>query len=339
MNRIFFILVFITLGLSSLYAQDSFETFTGDVIKKGDVLKIGSLSSIYSPYLFIREKANKEGKDEYLNIKENLAFSDVVVREIIQPENSMLFGSDNTIILAYNTALDKEYVIGIDNAIARGEIIDSYVDHTYDNAVFLSDDLLLACCIRVNGLAVDDRMVLLFIKINDKDLYDKCKKDEFEFQAVKGKYKQLLQTMVENFDFSSTYYIKNKLEIGKYDFGKNAYPLTYIHDEKRNFHRYGDYEFIITNPEFGKFVPVSHEEAQKCNKRRMGLGRNGYISSLAYARIYFKILDKKMELVKDKFQIINLENLYRHRVVGVQLTRMEVYDYEHCDYNLIGSIE
>jgi hypothetical protein len=234
MKRTFLILISLTTFFSSIYAQDSYETYDGDVIKKGDIIKIGYLPSIYSPYLCIREKVNRNGKDEFINIKENLAFTDVEIKNIFQPEDTKIFGSKNTIATAYNPILNKEYLIGIDNAIARGEIISRYVDHSNDKAIFLSDDLLLACCIKVNGLTIDDRTILLFIKLNDKDLYEKCTKDEFEFQAVKSKYKQILEDLIENFDFASTYYIKNKLEIGQYNFDKNAYPLTYIHDDKKN---------------------------------------------------------------------------------------------------------
>lgn len=339
MKRIFFILLSLTTVLSSIYAQESYEIYDGNIINKGDIIKMGHQPVISSDFLFIREKVNKNGKEEYLKIKENIAFTDVEVKNIFQPEDTKVFGSKNTILTAYSSKLNKEYLIEIDNAISRGEIISRYVDHSNDKAVFLSDDLLLACCIKVNGLTIDDQTILLFIKLNDKDLYEKCTKDEFEFQAVKGRYKQMLEDMIDNFDFASTYYIKNKLEIGQYNFDKNAYPLTYIHDDKKNFHKYGDYEFIVANPEFGKFVPVAQDEARKCNKRRKGLDKHGYISPLAYGRIYFKLLDKKMELIKDKYQMLDLEKMYRHRIVGVQLTKMEVYDYGHCDYNLIGRIE
>lgn len=340
MKRILFVLLSLTTAFLSTYAQDSFETYDGDVIKKGDVLKIGYHQVISSDYLYIKEKnINSYGKEEYLKIKDNLALSDVKVTGFIQPTDYKIFGNKNTIVLAEDIVNKKELYIEIDNAISRGEIISRFVDHTNENAVFLSDDLLLACCIKVNDLPVDDRTILFFIKLKDEDLYEKCSKDEFEFHAAKDKYRQMLEDMINNFDFSATYYIKNKLEIGQYDFDENAYPLAYIHDDKRNFHKYGDYEFIVTNPEFGKFVPVARDEAQKCNKRRKGLDKHGYISTLAYGRIYFKVLDKKMELVKDKFQVFDLEKMYRHKIIGIQLTKIEIYDYQQCDYNLIGTVE
>ncbi|MDH6308853.1 hypothetical protein M2451_001419 [Dysgonomonas sp. PFB1-18] len=339
MKKILLALLSLTVAFSSVCAQDSYETFDGDIIKKGDVIKIGILSSRHAPYIFIREIVNKGGKEEFVNIRENLAYTDLQVREIIHQVNSSYFGSKNTVIRTYSPKLGKEYLVGIDFAISRGEIISRYVDHSKDKAVFLSDDLLLAACIRVNEISIDDRIILLFIKLKDWELYNKCSKDEFEFHAVKDEYRQMLENMANSFDFTATYYIKNSLEIGKYDFAKNAFPLTYIHDTKMNFHKYGDYEFIVTNPSFGKFMPVAPDEARKSNKRRIGMDKHGYVSTLAYGRIYFKLLDKKMELPKEKFKLFDIEKMYRHKIVGVQLTKIEVYDYQHCDYNLIGSVE
>ncbi|MFV0363066.1 MAG: DUF4852 domain-containing protein [Suipraeoptans sp.] len=339
MKRLIFVLLSLITVLSSIHAQDFFETYDGDTIKKGDIIKIGYQPVISRDFLFIREKVNDNGTEKYLKITDTIAFTDIQIKDILLPNDYTVFGSKNTIVTAYSPERNKEYLIEIDNAISQGEVISRYVDHSSDKAVFLSDDLLLACCIKVNELTVDDRTVLFFISLKDEDLYEKCNKDEFEFHAVKDKYRQMLEDLISNFDFSPTYYIKNKIEIGKYDFEKKAYPLTYIHDVKKNFHKYGDYEFIITNPKFGEFVPVAQDEAQKCNKRRTGLSAVRYISPLAYGRIYFHVLDKKMELPKDKYQFVDLENAYRHKIIGVQLTKMEIFDYQHCDYNLIGRIE
>lgn len=145
--------------------------------------------------------------------------------------------------------------------------------------------------------------------------------------------------MINTFDFSAEYYIKDKLVIGQYDFEKNAYPLSRFDDTKKNFHTYGRCEFILSNPEYGKLLPVTLDEAGKSNKRRKGLSPHGYVPTLAYVRIYLQLFDKKMELHKQKYALLNYENLYRHKFIGAEVIGIEVYDYPQCDYNLIGRVK
>lgn len=339
MKKNFLTLLFLVGVLPMIYSQNFVETFNGDIIKIGDIIKAGHQPSIGLGHLFFREIVNRDGRQEYVNVKDLPSFTDLQVKEIIEAKDNTPFASKKPIVRAYDSAQNKEYLIDIDNAISRGEIVSRYVDHSKDEAVFLSNDLLFACCIRVNQLPVDDKTVLLFIKTMDFDLYQKCIKDEFEFYAVKDKYKGILEEKINNFDFGAIYYIKNGLEIGKYDFEKKAYPLVYIRNKERNFLQYENYELIVTNPKFGESLSVEMSEAQKCNKLRRGLDDHGYINSWVYARIYFNILDQKMDLTTDKVRFLNLESLYRHKVIGIELAKIEVYNYNHCDYNLIGIVQ
>lgn len=204
----------------------------------------------------------------------------------------------------------------------------------YPDAKFLSDDLLLALTLRVNKLPVTDKEVLFLISLKDKDLYQKCKANEFEFNSVKAEYTKLLEDMMNNFDFESTYYVNNQLTIGKYDFSKNGYPINFIGNDKLGFLKYGDCNFALTTKELNRFIPVSQEYGKEVNKRRQA--RSSYISELAYGRFYIKPLDKFMEL--EKSDIINVENLYRKTLIGVDMVGVEVYDFKHCEYNFIGGV-
>lgn len=148
-----------------------------------------------------------------------------------------------------------------------------------------------------------------------------------------------MKTKQQTFNDSVEQYIKDKLVIDKYDFEKNAYPLSRFDDTKKDFYSYGRCEFILSNPEFGKLLPVPLDEAGKSNKRRKGLSAHGYVPTLVYGRIYLKLFDRKMEMPKQKYALLNYEYLYRHKVIGAEIKAIEVYDYPQCDYNLIGKIK
>ncbi|MDL2208393.1 hypothetical protein LJB97_02090, partial [Parabacteroides sp. OttesenSCG-928-O15] len=151
----------------------------------------------------------------------------------------------------------------------------------------------------------------------------------------KVEYTTLLEDMMNNFDFESTYYVNNQLTIGKYDFSKNGYPINFIGNDKLGFLKYGDYNFALTVKEFHSFIPVSQEYGNEVNKRRQA--RSSYISELAYGRFYLIPLDKMAELPKS--DIMNMEKLYRVTLIGANLVGVEVYDFKHCDYNFIGSVK
>lgn len=205
----------------------------------------------------------------------------------------------------------------------------------YPDAKFLSDDLLLALTLRVNKLPVIDQYILFFISLKDKDLYQKCRADEFEYNSVKAEYTKQLEDMMANFDFTSVYYINNQVIIDKYNFTKNGYSVNFIENEKLGFMKYGDYNFAFSTFEPFRFIPVTPEYGKEVNKRRQG--RSSYISNLAYGRFYLKPLDKMAELPKS--DILNMENLYRRTIIGADFVGLEVYDFKHCDYNFIGSVK
>lgn len=234
-----------------------------------------------------------------------------------------------------NCQAGKELFIDINNAIEKGEVIAKPAQRLYPDAKFLSDGLLLALTLRVNKLPVTDKEILFFFSLKNKDLYQKCKADKFEYNSVKAEYSKQLEDMMNNFDFTSIYYVNNQVIIDKYDFSKNGYPINFIENKTVGFMKYGDYNFAFPTYEAFRFIPVTQEYGKEVNKRRQG--RTFYISNVAYARFYFKPLDKKTELKKS--DILKMENLYRKTLIGAELVGVEVYDFKHCDYNFIGSVK
>jgi len=72
---------------------------------------------------------------------------------------------------------------------------------------------------------------------------------------------------MNDFDFTTVYYINNQVIIDKYDFSKNGYPINFIENERVGFMKYGDYNFAFSSYEPFKFVPVTQEYGKEVNKR------------------------------------------------------------------------
>lgn len=332
MNRIFFYFCCCLLLLSgTVQAQEtSVQIYDGTTLRVGDIIQAGYKPSIYQ-YNTIKVMAGNYLRD----YKEDIAFSKLEVTAIKGTNRAYTSSIKEATLTVRELSSGKELFIDINNAIETGEVIAKPAKRLYPDAKFLSDDLLLALTLKVNKLAVTDKEILFFISLRDKGLYQKCRADEFEYNSVKAKYSKQLEDMMNNFDFTSTYYVNNQLIIDKYDFSKNGYPINFIENKKVGFMKYGDYNFAFPAYELFRFIPVTQEYGNEVNKRRQG--RGSYNSNVAYGRFYFKLIDKMTEL--KKIDILNMENLYRKTLIGTKLVGVEVYDFKHCDYNFIGSVK
>jgi hypothetical protein len=331
MNRfLFFLCWFLFIGYGVVQAQESsVQVYDGRIIKVGDIIQAGH--SPYNQYHFIRDKQ----KYGYVEYNKDIAFSKLEVLDINKTDKFYGSSMKETVLHVKEVSSSKDLYIDINQAIEKGEIIAESAQRLFPNAKFLSDDLLLALTHRVNKFPVTDEDILFLIKLRDNDLYKKCKANEFEFNAVKAEYSKQLEDMINNFDFTRIFYINNQIALDKYDFSKNGYPINYIEPEGIGFSKYGSYFFDFTNYKGFQFIPVTLEYGKEVNKRREG--RSSYISSVAYGRFYFKVLDQMMKI--EKSLIFNRELIYRKVLIGANLMGIEVYDFKHCDYNFIGSIK
>jgi hypothetical protein len=310
--------------------KTSVQVYDGTTIKVGDIIQAGHKPSIYQ-YNTIKVMEGNYLRD----FKEDIAFSKLEVIEIKDANRAYTSSVKESTLTVREQSSGKELFININNAIEKGEVIAKPAQRLYPDAIFLSDDLLLALTLRVNKLPVTDQHILFLISLKDKELYKKCKADEFEYNSVKAEYSKLLDDMMNNFDFTTVYYINNQITIDKYDFAKNGYPINFIGKKELGFMKYGDYNFAFSTFEPFCFIPVTPEYGKDVNKRRQA--RSSYITNLAYGRFYVKPLDKMTELPKS--DILNMENLYRKMLIGAELLGVEVYDFKHCDYNFIGSVK
>ena len=339
MNRILFIFIlawtFYVPGHAQ--SQDSVQVYDGTTLFTGDTIRIGYKGLNNEKYWEIQEPTMTEFGVRYNPVKANLDLKTAKVIDCNPKTADKIFFNGRPVIVVSADGYPNELYVNIDPAIARGEIAWVYEDHTAENATELTPELMLACCIRSNNLPITDYVLQYLIKIKDKKLYQACLSDEFEYNKAKPEYEKMLKDLMAGFDFSKTYYIKTDLSIDKYNFQDNGYPVDFYGSHSQYFIPQPDFNFLPTNREHFKFLPVSPSDGEKANKRRKGVSSTGYIPSLAYGRVYMKLLDKRMELPKN--EVLNMERMYRQSVIGAEILKMEVYDCPNCEYNLMGVIK
>lgn len=340
-----FILLFAVVF--SVFSQDSFVSYDGQTFKIGDVLLLGNHYISSSKYTTIKEGfTNKYGKIEYNNMDEgDLPFSQVTIKEIIHPTTTDIFYNKEVILLVESAKYpDKKLYIEINKSIERGEVISRIADKMlFENSTELTPEQMFVCCVRTNNLPIDNNVILNYIATIDKELGKECTSDKFTFEKIRTEYKSRLEKSMADFDFSKIYYIMVNNYHGDYDFDKKGYPVSYTSANEtsvtKNFIPCNGFNFMLTNIDKAKFLPVPIEIAEAYEKRSKGTVSHGYVSPLIYSVVYLTLLDQKMTIPKDKYQIINVEKLYRSTIIGASFRGMEVYDFPNFKYNLIGIVK
>lgn len=342
-QRFYILTVFLFTAIGILRAQESCSSYDGQNFKVGDIVRLGQHYISSSDYVCIKEGfTNEYGRKQYKNLKdEDLAFSTVTVKGII-PENPDIFYNKEPLLLVQSDKLpDKEIYIHINKAIERGEVVSSMLEKPLiENSIELTPELMLACCVRVNKLQVDDNVILNYIHTIDKKLGQECRSDKFKFEKIKADYKSRLEKSLADFDFSKTYFIKVDNVRDDYDFTKKGYPLSYNSSEStltKNFIPSNGFNLLVSNIDFARFLPLDTDKAEKYELRGKGAEKRGYTTPNVYSVVYLTLQDKRMDIPKDKFNIINVEKLYRHTIIGANVKGIEVYDHPSYKYNLIGS--
>ena len=147
---------------------------------------------------------------------------------------------------------------------------------------------------------------------------------------------------MNEFDFSKTYSINVPGSRGEYDFDKKGYPLG---NNIRNpyhsnyFIEHNGFNFFIDVNDKYFFLSLSPDAAENLELRKKGFKKGGYADSLLYLTYFLKLKDKRMELPKEKVEVIDKENLYRHTLIGSTIVKIDVFDHPSFQYNYIGTVK
>ena len=123
-------------------------------------------------------------------------------------------------------APDKKLFVEIDRAIEQGEIVVNMPEPVIKCEEMTLEQMFI-CCVRVNKLPIDDKVVLNYISVVNKELGQECRHDQFKFRKLKGEYQARLEKEMADFDFTKTYFIKVNSNHNGYDFDHKGYPLSY----------------------------------------------------------------------------------------------------------------
>ena len=329
------------------FSQDTFVSYDGQTLKPGDTLTLGNHYISSSKYTTIKEGLiNKYGKMEYNAMEEGkLPFSQVTIKKIIHPTSTEIFYNKEVILFVESSKYPKKKLyIEINKSIEHGEVVSRIANKKlFENSTELTQEQMFACCVRVNSLPVNDNVVLNYISAIDKELGRACTSDKFKFEKIKEEYQNRLEKSMADFDFSKTYFIKVHNYHGEYSFDKKGYPISFTSLKEtsvtKNFIPCNGFNFMITNIDKAKFLPVPIEAAEAYEKRSKGTGNNGYVKPLIYTVIYLTLIDQKMTIPKDKYQVLNVEKLYRSTLIGANFKGMEVFDFPNYKYNLVGTVQ
>ena len=342
-QRLYIFSVFLFSAIGTILAQESCNSYDRQTFKVDDVLRLGQHYISSNDYTCIKEGfTNDYGRKQYKDLKdEDLAFTTVTVKGIILENPDIFYNKEPLLLVQSEKVADKEIYIHINKAIERGEII-SFIPEKplIENCTKLTPELMFACCVRVNKLPVDDNEILSYIATLDKKLGQECQSDKFKFEKIKAEYKTKLEKSMAEFDFTRTYFIQVDNVRDDYDFTKKGYQLSYNPLENgtvKNFIPSNGFNFLVSNISSARFLPLDAEKAEKYELRNKGAEKRSYTTPNVHTIVYLTLLDKRMEIPKDKYSMINVENVYRHTIIGANVKGLEVYDHPSFKYNLIGS--
>lgn len=315
------------------YSQiNSIESFDGKLYSVGDTILGGK--SLIGSYLMIRELTDSKS---LLSYRKDINHNRLVIQEIVRGKDIAKYSLDDTLSVVRNLEDNKILYIDLRKALRRKEIIAQPAIRLYKNAYRAEIADFQSCCIRTNSLPITDFRLLYYLKAIDKDLGNKCERDEFEYHAVKDGYQKSLEEKVNSFDFNKVYFVDQPMGIGKYDFDKKGFPINFLKLNQRNYLQVDDFYCSIPNLESFRLFSMEPHNANRVNKLRYG--NDSYPNNVMYVRCYFKFLDKKMEIKREKVEIFNPEKTYREGMVGLEILGMEFYTDPHMEYNYLGAIK
>lgn len=337
---IYLTLCFFTLINATSYTQiNSIETYDGSVYSIGDTILAGSKGSPYSPYLTISELTDKKKLAPY---KEDIAFDALVISSIVSTDEVVESKSSSTDTLAVVTNIsdNKTLYVNLNNAIRRKEVVAAPAVRLFADVPMATLSDFQIACIKTNDLPVNDFRIKYYIKSADKELGERCERDEFEYHEVKDKYKAEIEERIKHINFNKIYYIDQPMGMGEYNFDEKAYPVSFNKIESKGFLKYEDFYCSIPNMEAASLFPLVPGKARRVNKLRY-YAHSPKPNPLVFARCYFRFLDERMEIKKtSQFEFEKqLEDKYRSSLVGIEIVGMEFYTEPHLNYNFLGSVE
>lgn len=331
MKRLF--LGLILLSIVKLGYPQSFKTFDGQNFNVGDTIQIG-----VSTY-------ENEFKDIHsVTYQKNYVCQPlkkyVIIR--IDPNDAKFkqFWKNNNAV-RIDIAPKKGFfslpsIINLDEAIRDGEVILKI----NSNRLTQKDDLL------------DEKLSFLFfckqsklpLKLFSKeylyrfqnDVFTQTHEDEFEFQNSLSKAEKSLEVDLDKADTSKIYSIVSTIELGNYDFDKQAFAFDIhnssfelLHNVPSPFASLPSISISFKNSSEQAYLQIPSAEANSFLKRRKNY--EGRIDRTAYVVINFKLSQTPIKDIND----YPTKSSYW---LNAELKNIEFYDSKTFLYNWLGTV-
>lgn len=366
MSKNIFILLLTTIVSVCSFAQKSYTTFDGHVWSVGDEVTMGYPSDysggFSSLYVFGDDKILWRHSVRGVQIQPMTKFE---IQDIVKYHDYADYITDDRclLVLGHSGSTDRLFLDpGL--AISYDEVaLSTSPTPEAETAVQLSPVVMMAYCIRVNKLDIDDDMIMVYVKEKMGEEAKEYEDNKFKFEREKAQLKQELQKMADDFDFSKVYKVNLNFSIQDYDFERKGYPCDYYpmvlnaHYDKDLLRLWsaiqvdGTYK-VHVGKEYDNlfFFPLSPEKAeayeQNC-KAKKRLNTFYPIGSL-YAALYLRLLDSPPHLPEPKQDTIaekiiagwgseTRQNAARY-VLNAHVMNVDIFGHSSCRYNYLGSL-
>lgn len=161
MNRTIFtvILALVLCAFENAKGQHSIQVYEGTTLSIGDTIRIGQKRLNNEKYYEIKEPTKTEFGVQYYPVKANLALKTAKIIDCKPRDADKIFFNSHPVIVVLAEGYPNELYVNIDPAVEKGEIAWVYQDHTAEEAIELTPELMLACCIRSDQLPVTDHVL------------------------------------------------------------------------------------------------------------------------------------------------------------------------------------
>lgn len=312
---------------SILSYSQSTTAFDGTVYNVGDTIIFGKILRPKIGYLSIKEY-NLQTK-LYQNLTVDNFWKQALIIDIIK-DKKIFNSEDDILVVGKKGLLGFKMFINTKYAILYGEILARY-NKTYRVDVVsteMTDSLSFYANLNYNNIDLDNKIIDEYLREFDKN-YKQYSKDEFEYNKVVSEILPKIELKEKEIELGQDYYVFHKATVGEYDFKKNIFPIVYSFGEEVVFGNH----YLIGNTNIRKVkfencnqlteLNIDIDNANKFIKRRKTA--SGNIDRNIYLKVIFRIIQDKKEK--------------SNGVIYCDIQKIEVYDFEHRIYNLLGIIE
>lgn len=139
-----------------------------------------------------------------------------------------------------------------------------------------------------------------YMQIFRSQVWDRVRNNEFELDGKRQETVEIMKYRVQEFSLDRSFLIRSDLELGKYDFSKQEFPVLNVSET----HYWYEYQYsagsfpsrfsvFVSNPALLSAMPMTKDKAEQFLRRRTD--RNGNISREVPATIVIRILRAKDE--------------------------------------------